>query len=128
MASQPPCTPSSPKYPDEGGKTAPQECSAQPPLVRDTDDVHHPGKLPWAALVAAFGLFRQPKLEMQQDQMLAPLKPLAMEEELSEKLPIPNKKFWGDHEALSKVRTALWEGGSGLFPTCGEGESQHEQP
>ncbi|XP_036995017.2 WD repeat-containing protein 88 [Artibeus jamaicensis] len=118
MASQPPCVPSSPKYPDEGGKTAPQECNVQPPLVRAADDVHHPGKLPWAALVAAFGLFRRPKLEVQQDRMLEPLNTPAMDQEPSKKLWIPEKNFWGDHDPLSKIPFQILSGHQHTVSSC----------
>ena len=128
MASQPPCAPSSPKYPEEGGKTEPQECGVQPPLVPAPDGAHHPSKLPWAALVRAFGHFRVSMLETQQDQMLAPLDPLAVDQELPKKLSMPEKKFWGDQEPLSKVRTALWEGAVACFLHVGRARASKSNP
>lgn len=109
MASQPLRTYSSSRYPNKGGKTAPQEYSVEPILVPVADGALGPRKLPWATLVKAIGHFKQSIRDIRQSHMLAHFNPLATDQKLPEKqkYPMPEKKIWGDQEPLSKVRTAL---------------------
>ncbi|XP_054444776.1 WD repeat-containing protein 88 [Pteronotus mesoamericanus] len=118
MDSQPPRAPSSEKYPDKGGKTAPQEGSVQPPLDPVADGAVQRSSLPWAALVRALGHFKLSLLDVQRGRMLAPLNPLAMDQELPTKCTIPEKKFWGDQEPLSKIPFQILTGHQHIVNSC----------
>lgn len=82
-------------------------------MVPVADGALGPRKLPWATLVKAIGHFKQSITDIRQSHMLAHFNPLAMDQKLPEKQKylMPEKKFWGDQEPLSKVRTALVGGG-----------------
>lgn len=97
-------------YRGKDGKTALQRRSVQPPLVPGAEGARGRRKLPWVTLIRAVGRFQRLISEFRQNQTLSSLNPLAMEVKAPQKRPVPEKKFWGDQEPLSKVRTALGEG------------------
>lgn len=124
MASEPPCAPGSPEAPDKGKKTVSQQCEVQPPLVHSGDIEHPPQKLHRAALVRGYGRFHLSIVEARQAQLLSRLDPLEVGKRSlpSEKHPMPEEKFWGDQESLSKVRPpGAGARSTGLTPTRGEG-------
>ncbi|XP_036131004.1 WD repeat-containing protein 88 [Molossus molossus] len=120
MASPPPHTCSSPKYSDKGGKTAPQEKSMEPILVPVADGALGPRKLPWATLVKVISHFKQSIMDIRQSHMLSRFNPLAIDQKLSEKhkYPMPEKKFWGNHEPLSKIPFQILTGHQQTVSSC----------
>ncbi|XP_053065947.1 WD repeat-containing protein 88 isoform X3 [Acinonyx jubatus] len=120
MASEPPCAPGSPEAPDKGKKTVSQQCEVQPPLVPSGDIEHPPQKLPRAALVRGYGRFRLSIVEARQGQLLSRLDPLEVGKRSlpSEKRSMPEEKFWGDQESLSKIPFKIMKGHSHIVSSC----------
>lgn len=124
MASQPPCAPSAPEAPDEGKETVSHLCKEQLPLVPSGDIEHLSPKLPYAALVRAYGRFKLSIADARQSQLLPPFDPLKVDKGSlpPKKHPVPEKKFWGSQESLSKVRPpGAGARNTGLTLTRGEG-------
>ncbi|XP_003998043.2 WD repeat-containing protein 88 isoform X1 [Felis catus] len=120
MASEPPCAPGSPEAPDKGKKTVSQQCEVQPPLVHSGDIEHPPQKLHRAALVRGYGRFHLSIVEARQAQLLSRLDPLEVGKRSlpSEKHPMPEEKFWGDQESLSKIPFKIMKGHSHIVSSC----------
>ncbi|XP_005862731.1 PREDICTED: WD repeat-containing protein 88 [Myotis brandtii] len=140
MASQPPRPSSSPKYSDKGetasslkylnkrtsslkyggkdGKTEPQQRSVHPPLVPGAEGALGRRRLPWMTLIRAVGRFQRLISEVRRSQTLSSLNPLAMELNVPQKHPIPEKKFWGDQEPLSKIPFQILAGHQELVSSC----------
>ncbi|XP_042826071.1 WD repeat-containing protein 88 isoform X5 [Panthera tigris] len=120
MASEPPCAPGSPEAPDKGKKTVSQQCEVQPLLVPSGDIAHPPQKLPRAALVRGYGRFHLSIVEARQGQLLSGLDPLEVGRRSLplEKHPMPEEKFWGDQESLSKIPFKIMKGHSHIVSSC----------
>ncbi|XP_073081779.1 WD repeat-containing protein 88 isoform X2 [Manis javanica] len=127
MASQPPGTPSSPEAPGKGRTS--QRCHAQPlsvPARHDDSDTARklknamfPGWLSCMTLARACGRFKMSNLEGCQNELLASLDPLALDEEL----PPPEthsvlQKFWGNQEPLSKIPFKTLKGHQHIVSSC----------
>lgn len=126
MASQPLCSPSSPKAVDKNRKTALQESTMQLPLDPVAKSTQEPHRMPWDALVKSYTQIKLSILEAQQGRLLASLNPLDLNQDLPPPLPpMAEKKSWGDQEPLSKVRTTP-RVGAVACSARGEGTSWQE--
>lgn len=122
MASQPPRPSSStkyrykygkvisPKYLPKDGRTAPQQRSLQLPLVPGAEGAPGRRRLRWLTLMKAICGFKRLIAEVRRGQTLSSISPLAMGQKMPKMQQMPEKKFWGDQEPLSKVRAALGGG------------------
>ncbi|CAD7692832.1 unnamed protein product [Nyctereutes procyonoides] len=115
MASQPPCAPSCPETPDEGGKA-----KVPLPPVSSGDLEQPPHKLPCAALVKAYGRLKLSMLEARQGRLLAPVDSLELTRASPppEEEPTPERKFWGDQETLSKIPFKIMKGHQHIVTSC----------
>ncbi|KAF0884552.1 WD repeat-containing protein 88 [Crocuta crocuta] len=120
MASQPPCAPSAPEAPDEGKETVSHLCKEQLPLVPSGDIEHLSPKLPYAALVRAYGRFKLSIADARQSQLLPPFDPLKVDKGSlpPKKHPVPEKKFWGSQESLSKIPYQIMKGHGHIVSSC----------
>ncbi|XP_008583749.1 PREDICTED: WD repeat-containing protein 88 [Galeopterus variegatus] len=99
-----------PKAPGEGWKRS----------TTIATSAHWPRRLPWATLVRAFDGFKMSLPEARQDRMLATLDPLALDRALPppKKHETREKKFWGDHEPLSKIPFKILSGHQHVVSSC----------
>ncbi|XP_029781645.1 WD repeat-containing protein 88 [Suricata suricatta] len=120
MASQPPCVPGSPGAPDKGKKTGSHLCTEQPPLVPSGDIEQPPHKLPYAALVRGYGRFNLSIVDTRQVPLLPLLDPLKVGKGPlpPKKHPMPEKKFWGSQESLSKIPFQIMKGHRHIVSSC----------
>ncbi|XP_037675168.1 WD repeat-containing protein 88 [Choloepus didactylus] len=110
MASLPPHDPGSPKAPNRGEKSGPPlRLGAQPRRG-----------LPWATVARAYGHFKLPISKARQARLLASLDPLSVGKYVPppERLPMPEKEFWGDQEPLSKIPFKILKGHEEAVSSC----------
>ncbi|KAL1769136.1 WD repeat-containing protein 88 [Sigmodon hispidus] len=80
-----------------------------------------PTKVPWVTLMRALGRFKLSLPEIRRDHMLASRDPLAVEGEHSPRMKYHKaivKRFWGDHQPLSKIPYKILFGHENIVSSC----------
>ncbi|KAF6289355.1 WD repeat domain 88 [Rhinolophus ferrumequinum] len=119
MASQAPGAPTSPKAQDKDKKTEPQGLNMQHPLYWAADGAPEPQRVPWPALIKAYGHLHWRLMEGRRARILPHLNPLHVDDDLTltEKL-MTEKEFQGNQEAVSKVPFQILAGHQHIVSSC----------